>query len=290
MQILPKVPILSSRRGRDVIDRIGLVAGWMGRSAPGFGLPGAFLIRGGHRLRWLVALLVMVPTWVRCWKASWGTALRGALVWAALAIALGLLAQVVSWLELLESGRPWSGRLTYLMVLAVLAGLVSVLGARNPGGGAWAILMVLLVVVLLIPWLEAGGRVRTGPGAGRVPSRFALELVLRAPGRCGRHQLSAHPVRRGGLCPGRRARARIPGADANRLGCHHPRGDLAGRGMDPGAELRAGGVACRQVIPGEARTSSGSGSGSATTGAWSGPSGSRNDSTGPPSLADGPSG
>lgn len=107
-----------------------------------------------------VALVGMVPTWVRCWRASRGTALRGALVWAALAIALGLLAQVVSWLELLESGRPWSGRLVYLMVLAVLAGLVSVLGARSPGGGAWAILMVLLVVVLLIPWLEAGGRVR----------------------------------------------------------------------------------------------------------------------------------
>ena len=112
------------------------------------------------------ALLGTVPVWLTCWKAADGTALRAALVWAALAIALGMLAQVVSWNELLGSGRPWTGRLTYLMVLAVLAALMSVLGARSPGGGAWAILMVLLVVVLLIPWLEAGGRVRRAQGLG----------------------------------------------------------------------------------------------------------------------------
>ena len=67
-------------------------------------------------------------------------------------------------MEAVETGRPWTGRLTYLMVLMILAGLVSVLGARNPGGGAWAILMALLVVVFLIPWLEAGGRLRHGHG------------------------------------------------------------------------------------------------------------------------------
>jgi hypothetical protein len=50
------------------------------------------------------------------------------------------------------------------MVLAILAALVSALGARSPGAWAWAILMAILVVVLLIPWLEAGGRVRRAHG------------------------------------------------------------------------------------------------------------------------------
>ena len=54
------------------------------------------------------------------------------------------------------------------MVLALLASLTSVLGARNPGGRVWAILMVLLVVVFLIPWLEAGGRLRRAQGLGQV--------------------------------------------------------------------------------------------------------------------------
>jgi hypothetical protein len=54
------------------------------------------------------------------------------------------------------------------MVLSILAGLISVLGARTPGGGAWAILMVLLVVVFLIPWLEAGGRLRQAQGLAQL--------------------------------------------------------------------------------------------------------------------------
>lgn len=94
--------------------------------------------------------------------------MRGALAWAGLTIALGLMAQAQAWFELPESGRPWTGRITYLMVLAILASLTSVLGARNPGGKAWAILMVLLVVVFLIPWLEAGGRLRRAQGLGQV--------------------------------------------------------------------------------------------------------------------------
>jgi hypothetical protein len=102
------------------------------------------------------------------------------LIWAALAIALGLLAQVQAWVELPETGRPLTGRLTYLMVLTVLAGLVSVLGARHPGGGAWAILMLLLVVVFLIPWLEVGGRLRRPPGLGgfQFDSPWTLFYVL----------------------------------------------------------------------------------------------------------------
>ena len=108
------------------------------------------------RARWRLWLVLIrgVRTWRAAWKASWGMTLRGALVWAAVAIAVGMLAPVVAWTEPLESGRPWTARVTYLMVLSILAGLISVLGARNPGGGAWAILMVLLVVVFLIPWLE----------------------------------------------------------------------------------------------------------------------------------------
>jgi hypothetical protein len=116
----------------------------------------------------MLALCGAIRPWTSAWKAAEKTALRGALVWAGLAIALGLLAQVQALLELPQTGRPWTGRITYLMVLAILAALMSVLGARNPGGGAWAILMVLLVVVFLIPWLEAGGRLRRAQGLGQV--------------------------------------------------------------------------------------------------------------------------
>jgi hypothetical protein len=114
----------------------------------------------------LVALAFMgsVWPWLLAWRAAKGTTLRGALVWAALAIVLGMLTQVQAWREAVDSGRPWAGRGTYLMVLMVLAALVSVLGARNPGSGAWAILMALLVVVFLIPWLEASAKVRRGGG------------------------------------------------------------------------------------------------------------------------------
>ncbi|WP_250846679.1 hypothetical protein [Aquisphaera insulae] len=112
-----------------------------------------------------LALATGVATWHRAWRASAGTALRGALVWGAVAIGLALTVQVAAIAEGPRGEGPWTGRLAYLMTLAVLAGLVSVLGARNPGGGAWAILMVLLVVVFLIPWLEGVGRIRRGPGA-----------------------------------------------------------------------------------------------------------------------------
>ena len=116
----------------------------------------------------MVALCGAIRPWLCAWKGAEGTALRGALAWAGLTVVLGLLAQVQALLELPETGRPWTGRITYLMVLAMLASLTSVLGARNPGGRAWAILMVLLVVVFLIPWLEAGGRLRRAQGLGQV--------------------------------------------------------------------------------------------------------------------------
>ena len=119
---------------------------------------------------WVVMMVVCgaIRPWLNVWKGAEGTALRGALAWAGLTIALGLLAQVLALLELSDTGRPWTGRITYLMALAMLASLMSVLGARNPGGRAWAILMVLLVVVFLIPWLEAGGRLRRAHGLGQL--------------------------------------------------------------------------------------------------------------------------
>jgi hypothetical protein len=120
-----------------------------------------------------LALAGSIRPWLLAWKAAEGTTLRGALVWAALAIALGMLTQIQAWTEVLDSGRPWTGRGTYLMVLMVLAALVSVLGARNPGSGAWTILMALLVVVFLIPWLEAAAKVRRAGGT--------VELQLGSP-------------------------------------------------------------------------------------------------------------
>lgn len=129
---------------------------------------GLAIISDPDRAPWAVffALAGAAWPWLRAWRAAEGTTLRGSLVWAALALGLGLLAQCVAVNELVGSGRPWTSRVTYLMVLAILAGLISVLGARNPGGGAWAMLMVLLVVVFLIPWLAVSGRVRRGAGPG----------------------------------------------------------------------------------------------------------------------------
>ena len=120
-----------------------------------------------------LALVGSVRPWLLAWRAAEGTTLRGALVWAALAITLGGLSQAPEWMEIVGSGRPWAGRGTYLMVLMLLAALVSVLGARNPGSGAWAILMALLVVVFLIPWFEAASRVRRAGGP--------VELQLSSP-------------------------------------------------------------------------------------------------------------
>ncbi len=109
-----------------------------------------------------------LPFWRIAWRSAVGTSLRGALIWAVLAIGLGILSQLFAISEPLDAGRPWTARVTYMMTLAILAALISVLGARNPGSGAWTVLMVLLVVVFLIPWLEISGRVRRGQDSGFV--------------------------------------------------------------------------------------------------------------------------
>ncbi len=108
----------------------------------------------------IVVLLVTARPLVDAWNAARGTALRAALVWAALALVLSLIAQAAALAEPIAGGRPLAERFTYLTVLALLASLVSVLNARTPGGKAWAGLMVVLVVVLMIPWLEDQTRLR----------------------------------------------------------------------------------------------------------------------------------
>ncbi len=102
------------------------------------------------------------------WRRTWGTALRGAVVWSFLGIALAAIGQVHALTVPLETGRPWTGHATYLSSLTMMAAMISVFNARRPGSGAWAILMGMLVLVFLIPWLEGSGLVRPGQALGRL--------------------------------------------------------------------------------------------------------------------------
>lgn len=119
----------------------------------------------------LLALAGTARTWFLAWRASRGTALRGALAWLGLALMLATLAECVGWFEPWRQGRPVSTQIAYLASLFGLAAQVSVLNARRPGGGAWAILMGLLVLVLVLPWVEGTG-LAGGVGAWR---RLRLE-------------------------------------------------------------------------------------------------------------------
>jgi hypothetical protein len=116
-----------------------------------------------------------VPLWMAA-RAVRGTALRSAVIWAVLAIGLGLISQAVALGEPLNTGRPAAGHWTYVCMLAALAALISVFNARRPGEAAWAILMALLVVVFLIPWLEGVGLARPvrGQGSLRLDSPWTL--------------------------------------------------------------------------------------------------------------------
>jgi hypothetical protein len=116
----------------------------------------------------LAGLAGAASPWLRAWRAAAGTALRPALVWAAIALTLAGLSEAVALTESVESGRPLAGQVVYLSTLTMFAALISVLNARTPGGGAWAILMGLLVVVFLVPWLEGTGLVREGGGWDRL--------------------------------------------------------------------------------------------------------------------------
>jgi hypothetical protein len=110
----------------------------------------------------VVALALTACPLTRAWRAARGTALRSSVIWAGIAVGLGVISQVAACGETVASGRPVAGHWTYLTTLATIAMLISILGARTPGGGAWAILMSLLVLVFLIPWLEGSG-LRRGP-------------------------------------------------------------------------------------------------------------------------------
>jgi hypothetical protein len=116
----------------------------------------------------IVVFASAIVPWRRAWTGARGTALRPALVWAAIAAALSGLAQAVACFEPLDGGRPAAGHLTYLAVLALLAALVSVLNARTPGEHIWALLMVVLVLVFLVPWLEDQTRLRRAQGLTRL--------------------------------------------------------------------------------------------------------------------------
>lgn len=91
------------------------------------------------------------------WRETSGLALRPGVIWAFLAVLLGIAGQVFACREAMESGRPIAGHFAYLSSLGTLAALISVFGARKPGSGAWALLMGLLVVVFLLPWVEGSG-------------------------------------------------------------------------------------------------------------------------------------
>ena len=142
----------------------------------------------------IVLLLVSARPLFDAWRAVRGTALRPALVWAFLALALAVFAQAAALTEPLAQGRPLAERFTYLSVLALLAALGSVLNARTPGGKAWAGLMVLLVVVFLIPWLEDQTRLRRASALAPASSRRTLVDLLWTAGRRGRDKLSAHAI------------------------------------------------------------------------------------------------
>jgi hypothetical protein len=116
----------------------------------------------------IVVFAGAIGPWRRAWTVARGTALRPALVWAAVALALAGAAQAAACFEAIDDGRPATGHLTYLMVVALLAALVSVLNARTPGERVWALLMIVLVLVFLVPWLEDQTRLRRAQGLTRL--------------------------------------------------------------------------------------------------------------------------
>jgi hypothetical protein len=111
----------------------------------------------------LVVISTAIPL-LHAWRGASGTALRPALVWAILALAVLLSANLLALGEPAAGGRHGTGRLTYISVLCLLAAFGSVLNARVPGSRVWAGLMALLVLVFLIPWLEAPLRMRRAEG------------------------------------------------------------------------------------------------------------------------------
>ena len=81
-----------------------------------------------------------------------GTSLRGATVWARLAVLMAIFAMLFYQPD--SHGNAISGLFTHITFLATLASLVSVLGARRPGENAWALLCGIFLLIGLMPMLE----------------------------------------------------------------------------------------------------------------------------------------
>ena len=154
----------------------------------GVGLASCVAVGWAER-RWLPAVVsgllatAVVPL-LRAARGARGTALRSAVLWGALALALALVSQAAALTNSVGLGRIGPGFWIYASTLTTMAALISVLNARRPGEGAWAILMSLLVLVfLLIPWLEGSALAR--PVRDGVPwqlvapwTYFYIALVL----------------------------------------------------------------------------------------------------------------
>ncbi len=234
----------------------------------------------------LIGLASTALPWRDAWHGAAGTALRPALIWVALALAVSVVAQLLALTEPLSTGRPMAGRMTYLSVLAILAALISVLNARTPGERVWAGLMVLLVVVFMIPWLEEAGRMRRPQGVILVHLDSPWTLFYGLLGRRGSDELPADSVRHGGGLFGAGLDPGIPRPDSRRLAgpAASRRVGVGGMGVCPqclGRSLergpRTGGTWIRR----------GSGSGSATIGGSSGLCATRNGSIARPSWRGG---
>ena len=131
---------------------------------------GVLLVCAPQSAPLVVGLALLSTAWpvALAWRGARGTALRPAIVWAAVAVGLGTIAQVLAAAEPLASGRPMAGHWCYAAVLASFAASITVLNARTPGSGAWALLMALLVFVFLIPWVEGSGMARHAQGVERL--------------------------------------------------------------------------------------------------------------------------
>ena len=247
---------------------------------------GALLIAGASEHAPIAVFLGLATTlWPleRARRAARGTALGAAVIWAGLAVGLGLVSQAVAWSESPASGRPLAGHGTYLATLATLAALISVLNARTPGGGAWAILMGLLVLVFLIPWLEGPGLARNARGLGRLrlDTPWTIFYVLLVVAGVTNYLPTRYGLAAAWLAV--RFAMEYVGLTRNKIAVLAGGPSLVRLPLDPWRRRSGRPTGGRGVGPGPREAGwSGPGSGSATTGGWSGPCGSRSGSTARP--------
>ena len=228
------------------------------------------------------SLVSAASPWRDAWRGAAGTALRPALIWAALALGFSAIAQVVALAEPLASGRPVAGRLTYLSVLAVLAALdlrTQRSLARRAGLGR--------------PDGPAGGRLpdplagRTRPdsagrGLGTRSPRFTVDHFLRAPRHRGGDELPADAIRLAAACVGVALVLEYLGL--TRIDWPVERRAIVGEWVAWTIALSSGSLGGAQAVARPGPGSTVSGSGFATTGASSGPCAPRSGSIAPPSC------